>query len=363
MIDTILTIMAVSGIGAGLAALLVVADRYISNYGECAIDVNDDRTLTVQGGGSLLETLTEEKIFIPSACGGRGSCGYCKVTVAEGAGPILPTEEPYLEADERERGVRLSCQVKVRNDLKISIPEELLSVREFDCVVVEIIDYTYDIKQFRFELKEPAEMSFIPGMYAQVLAPKYKGNPEEVYRAYSISSNPADTGAIELITRLAPNGICTTYLFEHLKVGDPVRINGPYGEFRLSETDAPVIFIAGGSGMAPIKSILHHMEATKCTRPATYFFGVNEPRDLFLVDEMRRFESTVPDFRFVPVMARPEGDWDGETGLVTEAIGRHFDDTSGHEAYLCGSPGMIDASIEVLTGLGMPEGNIYYDKF
>jgi Na+-transporting NADH:ubiquinone oxidoreductase subunit F len=365
MVATLLSVLVISAIGAGLATLLVVAERYITNYGECGIKINEEEAFTVRGGGSLLDTLTQKKIFIPSACGGRGSCGYCKVKVLEGGGPLLPTEEPYLDDKERKEGVRLSCQIKIREDVHIRIPEELLSIQEYRCVCVDVRELTYDIRQFRFELKEPNRLNFVPGHYVQVFTPAYEGSEEEVYRAYSISSDPADEGFIELIVRLVPNGICTTYLFDHLKVGDPVRINGPYGDFRLSETDTPIVFVAGGSGMAPIKSMLHHMVNIGNSRQATYFFGVNTLRDLFFVEEMKAFEGKLPNFRFVPVLAVPEpsGGWKGETGLVTEALDRSLNTAGSHEAYLCGSPGMIDASIVVLKRHGIPGEHIYYDKF
>lgn len=365
MVGTVLPVFVISAIGAGLATLLVLAERYITNYGECEVKINQEDSLQVKGGGSLLETLTQQKIFIPSACGGRGSCGYCKVKVLDGAGPLLPTEEPYLSDEERKGGVRLSCQVKIRNDVHIEIPEELLSIQEYQCVCTDIRDLTYDIKQFRFELKAPDRMNFVPGHYVQFFTPAYEESDEEVYRAYSISSDPAEEGIIELIVRLVPNGICTTYLFNHLGVGDPVRINGPYGDFRLSKTEAPIVFVAGGSGMAPIKSMLHQMVNTGSTRHATYFFGVNTLKDLFFVDEMKAFEEKLPNFRFVPVLAMPESGngWKGETGLVTEALDRKLNTAGSYEAYLCGSPGMIDATVAVLKGHGVPPEQIYYDKF
>lgn len=365
MFLTVVSVFVISAIGAGLATVLVFAERYITNYGECAIKINDEEGVVVKGGGSVLETLTQRKVFIPSACGGRGSCGYCKIKVVDGGGPLLPTEEPYLSPEERNEGIRLSCQVKIRNDVSIRIPEELLSVKEYECVCVDVRDLTYDIKQFRFELKEPDRMSFIPGHYVQVLCPAYEGSDEEVYRAYSISSGPSDEGFIELIVRLVPNGICTTYLFEHQKVGDPVRLNGPYGEFRLLKTDAPIVFVAGGSGMAPIHSMLHEMVRTGSDRQATYYFGVNTLRDLFFVEEMKAFEAKLPGFRFVPVLAMPEENngWKGEIGLVTEALDRNLDHAEPYEAYLCGSPGMIDASVKVLIGHGVPAEKIFYDKF
>ena len=361
----ILAVIVVSAIGAGLAAVLVFADRVIANYGPCEITVNDDKKFTVDGGGDLLEALRSQKIFSPSACGGRATCGVCKIKALDGAGPLLPTEEPFLDEKERLDNIRLSCQVKVRNDIRIEIPEELLAVKEFTCVCTKISDLTYDIKGFQFELQEPKTIDFVPGQYIQILTPAYEGNDEEVYRAYSLSSNPDKKNIIEIIIRLVPGGICTTYCFEHLKQGDTIKLNGPYGEFRLSETDAPIIFIAGGSGMAPINCILHQMKNSGNKRAAKYFFGVNEPRDMFMLDEMKQFEKELENFKYIPVMARP-GDgakWDGETGLVTEAVERNINNAAESEAYLCGSPGMIDASIKVLKQLGMPEDKIYYDKF
>jgi len=363
--STLISVLIVSTIGAGLAFLLVVSEHLIANYGECRIRINEDRELTVQGGKDLLSMLTAEKIFIPSACGGRATCGLCKVKVLEGAGPLLPTEEPYLSKQERESNVRLSCQVKVRNDLRILIPRELLSIREYACRCERIVDLTHDIKLFRLQLAEPATMDYIPGHYVQLLTPKYGKSREEVYRAYSIASDPTEKNIVELIIRLVPGGICTTYCFEHLKEGDAVTINGPYGEFRLSDTDAPMIFIAGGSGMAPMRCILHHMKNTGNPRKVVYFFGANKVKEMFMVDEMRRFELELADFRFVPVIANPDPNdaWEGETGLVTQAVQKSFQEASDYEAYLCGSPGMIDASIEVLRGLGIPEQSIFFDKF
>jgi Na+-transporting NADH:ubiquinone oxidoreductase subunit F len=366
MILSILTaVLVVSLIGAALAAVLVVSEYYLNNYGRCRITINDERELEVEGGKDLLSLLSSEKIFIPSACGGRSTCGLCKLKVLEGAGPLLPTEEPFLDEDERKSNVRLSCQVKVRQNLKIQIPKELFAIREYTCKCTEITELTYDIKQFRFELIEPQTIEYVPGQYVQLRAPAYKKSSEEVYRAYSISSDPAQKHIIELIIRLVPGGICTTYCFEYLKVGDEVKMNGPYGEFRLSETEAPIVFIAGGSGMAPIKCILHQMKNTENKRKATYYFGANQPRDLFLLDSMKEFENNLPDFKFVPVVAQPENDNPGkyEKGLVTDAVRRGLKNASESEAYLCGSPGMIEAAIKVLRELGMDETNIFYDKF
>jgi Na+-transporting NADH:ubiquinone oxidoreductase subunit F len=366
MILTIFTaVMVVSSIGASLAAVLVVSEHYLNDYGRCRITINDERELDIEGGRDLLSLLTAEKIFIPSACGGRSTCGLCKLKVLEGAGPLLPTEEPYLDDTERNSNIRLACQVKVRRDLKIEIPKELFAIREYTCKCTEISDLTYDIKQFRFELTEPKTMDYIPGQYIQLQTPAYKKSNEEVYRAYSIASDPAQKNIIDLIIRLVPGGICTTYCFEYLKVGDEVKMNGPYGEFRLSETNAPIVFIAGGSGMAPIKCMLHHMKNTQNKRKATYYFGANRPRDLFMLDLMKEFEKQLQDFHFVPVLSEPNqgGNLEYEKGLVTDAVKRNLKNATESEAYLCGSPGMIDAAIKVLSELGTGEGNIFYDKF
>ncbi len=361
----IISVLIIAAIGAVLAALLVIAEFFLANYGQCKITINDEKELTVTGGASLLSTLNAEKIFIPSACGGRGTCAMCKLQVLDGAGSALPTEEPYLDKTELAENVRLSCQVKVRNDLKIQIPEELFAVKEYTATCSEIRDLTHDIKLFRFELIKPDSIEFVPGQYMQLLAPKYAKSKEEVYRAYSTASDPAEKNFIEMIIRLVPGGICTTYCFEYLKVGDTVKMTGPYGDFQLQDSDAEMIFIAGGSGMAPFVSILHQMKNQGIGRKATYYFGANLVKELFYLDEMKRFEEVLPNFRFVPVVYKPGEDesWNGETGLVTEAVQRNFSDASNCQGYLCGSPGMIDASIKVLKQLGMKESQVYYDKF
>ncbi|MBN1864766.1 MAG: 2Fe-2S iron-sulfur cluster binding domain-containing protein [Victivallales bacterium] len=358
-------ILIISSIGAALAAILVFCEKYVVNYGPCKIIVNDEKELNVQGGESLLTVLREEKIFIPSACGGRGTCGVCKVKVIDGAGPVLATETPFLTKKEQADNIRLSCQVKVRNNIAIEIPDELFNVKEFHAVCAEIKDLTYDMKRFRFDLKDPPVIKFTAGQYLQLLCPQYQDNSEEVYRAYSIASDPSADNIVDLIIRRVPNGICTTWCFDFLKEGDPVRMNGPYGDFHLSDTDAPMVFVAGGSGMAPFVSILHHMQNNHINRQIKYFFGGNAVKDLCMADEMEAFEDALEGFDFTPVVASPEDDesWDGETGLVTEAVQRQFDSLDGYEGYLCGSPGMIDAAIKVFVALGMPEDKIYFDKF
>jgi len=367
MIDFLLAILpsvAFLSLMAGvLALLLVIAEAHISNYGECKIVVNDEKEIAIAGGQSLLASLAARGIFLPSACGGRGTCAYCKAKVLEGGGPLLPTEEPYLTDDERKENVRLACQVKVRNDLKIDIPEELFNIREYRARVARIADLTYDIKELRLELTRPETIKFKAGQYVQLRAPKYPGNNQEAYRAYSVASPPSDNRAIELVIRKVPGGVCTTYVFEHLKEGDEVVFNGPYGEFTLCASDAQVVLVAGGSGFAPIRAMLLDNPEELERRNARFFFGANEKRDLFYTDLMKDITEKHPGIEFIPVLSRPSNGWDGETGLITQALERRLENADGKEFYLCGSPGMIDACVAIFTKKGASDDAIFYDKF
>ncbi|MDD5327751.1 MAG: FAD-binding oxidoreductase [Phycisphaerae bacterium] len=247
----------------------------------------------------------------------------------------------------------------------VKAPPKFPPVKKYVCRCTEILELAPDIKQFRLEFKKPETIDYVPGQYIQLLTPVYEKNSKEVYRTYSISSDPADKSAIELIIRRIPGGISTTYCFEYLKVGDEVEIKGPYGKLRLSNTNAPIVFMAGGSGMAPIKCMLHYMKNTGNKRKATYYFGGNKVEDLFYVDLMREFESVIADFRFVPTVAETgQGEnWDGKVGLVTQVVKEDLKNAPECEAYLCGSPGMVDASIKVLKEMGIGEERIFYDKF
>ncbi len=361
----LLGIAAISGIATFLAILMMIADATIANYGEVSIKINNEKEIKVKGGKPLLSTLMEEKIFIPSACGGRGSCGMCKVKVLSEAGNYLPTELPWISEEEKKENIRLSCQLKLKKDISIQIPEELFNVKEYRCTVSSLKNLTYEIKEVRLRLVEPNEINFRAGQYIQFEVPEYELTKERVYRAYSIASPPSSKNEIELEIRLVSNGICTTYIFQYLKEGDEIIINGPYGEFYLRESDNEIVFIAGGSGMAPIKSMLLDMAEKKINRKATYFFGARSLRDLFLLDKMKELEESLPNFRFIPALSepKPEDNWTGETGLITEVLDRHISNGENIDAYLCGSPGMIDASVRVLTSKGVPENRIFYDKF
>lgn len=329
------------------------------------VDINGQKQIKVQGDQSLYNALAANDIFIPSACGGRAVCGYCKVKVTKGGGAVVIAELPFLSEQELRDNIRLSCQVNICNDISVEIADPILCRRQYKCRCSEIEQLTSDIKRFRFDLVRPKSINFVPGQYIQLLTPVYFEGGEEVYRTYSIASDPADKSAIELIIRRVPNGISTTYCFDHLKVGDATRFNSPGGDFHLSDAESPILFIAGGSGMAPIRCILGDMRNTGNKRKATYYFGANKVSELFMLDEMKQFENDIESFRFVPVVASPDKDeqWDGLTGLVTEAVERDIENAANCEAYLCGSPGMIAASGKVLTNLGVPDDKMFYDNF
>ena len=226
-----------------LTIFLLLAEKFLADYGICEVTINSgERIFEIDGGCTLLSALSENEIFIPSACGGKGSCGYCKVSVLSGAGQVLPTETPYLTRKEIRSNVRLACQVKVKEKLDLHIPEELLNVKLYKSEVKSIRDLTYDIKEVCFSLLEPNEITFHPGQYAQVLAP---GPDGDVFRAYSISSPVNVTDSVELNVRLVPGGIASTYI-HNLKVGDPVTFTGPFGEWRLSEDPESELICVGG---------------------------------------------------------------------------------------------------------------------
>ncbi len=363
----ILTVAVLVGINGLLALLLVVAERFFANYGECNITINEERELRVSGGSSLLVALKTDKIFLPSACGGRGTCAYCKCKITEGGGPVLPTEESLLSQDEIADGLRLACQVKVKSDLAIRLPEELFQIQEFKARVAGLEDLTYDIKLVKLHLVDPTDIQFTPGQYVQLQNKPYAKVKESVSRAYSIASSATETKTIDLMIRLVPEGLVTTWVHHHLKQDEEVVFTGPMGDFRLHEGDGEIIMIAGGSGMAPMVSILDELARKKSQRKITFFFGAVSKKDLFYVDEMKQFQEKIPNFTFVPALSQPdpEDNWKGETGLITIPVENHIKkiDTAKSQAYLCGSPGMINACIKVLSSHGITKERIFFDPF
>lgn len=367
MTTILTTVLIITGITTTLAILITFANAFIADYGERKITINDEKELVVEGGQSILSALVSNEIFIPSACGGKGSCGYCKAKVLEGGGPVLATELSYLTEEDQENDIRLTCQVKVKEDMKIEIPEELFNVKQFQGKVVFSKDLTDKIKHLRIKITDGQEIDFKPGQYVQLLAPPYPGNAEEVFRAYSIASSPDQKDQIDLIIGYVEEGLVTTYVHEHLSEGDEVTFNGPFGDFYLNEeSSSDMYMVAVGTGMAPIRSILHYMNKHNIERKVRYYFGARKPKDLFMEEEMAELEDEMYDFKFIPVLSRAEeNEWDGETGRVTDLVNKYLEDKAEREceAYLCGSAPMIDSTEKALIEKGLKEDKVFYDKF
>ncbi len=332
----------------------------------CTVTINNgDKIVSIKHGSSLLAGLARNGIFVPSACGGNARCGYCKVKVLSGGGVVTGPEEPLLTIEEKAAGIRLSCQVKVQNDLSIEIPAGLFSVKRFSGRIVKRELLTYDILYLSIECVNPKTIEFSAGQYVQIKSMPYDGK-EAVLRNFSIASPPSRQTGIELMVRKTLNGVFTPWVFDHVKAGDSISFTGPFGDFKISENaETPMLFIAGGSGMAPVWSILQDMREKKTMRPLCYFFGAVTQRDLFFTERLIEMEKEFHEFRFIPALSNEplESNWRGERGLITDVVARHMPDCKNREAYLCGSPGMINACIKVLRNNGMPEKNIYFDKF
>ncbi len=362
----IANILVISGIGAVLALLLELADRFIADYGECQIRINGEKELTVQGGSPLLFTLQDEGIFIPSACGGKGTCAYCKVKVLEGGGPVLPTELPYLTSEETEDHIRLSCQVKVRSDLAIEIPDDLFLIREFKVRVDRIEELTLYIKGITLALVAPEEgIAHKPGQYIQLEIPKYKLSSAPEFRAFSMASLPGKGQKIELFVGLVEKGIVSTYIHDYLKEGDELVMRGPFGDFYYRDSEREILMIATGTGLAPILSILRHMREDKVRRETTLFFGTRVEEDLYCVEELRELEKELPDFSYIPTLSRvpDSSSWEGERGRVTDLIEKRIPDGADLDVYICGSAEMVDSCLKILEKKRIPGEQVYFDKF
>jgi len=355
-----------SGIAALLALLLEIARGVIADYPDVALTINRKKTLTVKGGAPLLSTLQDQGIFLPSACGGRGTCALCKARIEEGGGPVLPTETPYLTEEEIRDGIRLSCQIKVRGDLKIEIPEELFQVQEYRTRTERISTLTPFIKAFRFHVLEPEEgVSFLPGQYIQLQIPAGKSSQAPPYRAYSIASSASEPRHIDIIVARIDKGEVSTYLHERLREGMELTMRGPFGDFYLREGDRDLLFVATGSGLAPILAILRHMAESGIRRRTTLYFGNRRPDDLFGMEELRDLGKSLPGFHFVPVLSRipPGTTWTGERGRVTDLIQKNITRNAPLDVYICGSSGMVEDSRSRLLEKGIPSERIFFDRF
>ena len=364
MTSALLAVGVTTGIFTLLSIWLLISERYLANYGPVKVNINDgSRVFERTGGITLLNALYQNEVFIPSACGGKGSCGYCKVKVESGGGPVLPTETTVLTRGEARSGIRLACQLKLKEDLKMRIDEQLLSVRLFRARVSKIAQLTHDIKEINLELIEPEEIEQHPGQYIQIEAPGPEG---PVHRAYSISSPASEKHRVQLIVRLVPGGIASTYIHD-LEEGDEVTFTGPYGDFRLSEDPSKdIVLVAGGCGMAPVKDIAYTTLERWPARDIYLFFGARTTKDIFYLDQYKELEKEYPNLHVIYALSDPldeEEEWEGETGFIHLSVDKHLKDRENGQAFLCGPPPMIDAVTEVLKEKGLDDADIFYDKF
>lgn len=364
-----MTVASITGISAALTVIISLAEMKLNDYGICNLDINNGaRELEVQGGQYLLNSLAANKIFIPSACGGKATCGLCKLQVMEGAGPLLPTEEPYLTPEEVDQDFRLACQVKIKTDMKLLIPEELFNIKEYLTTVDVLEDLTHDIKLVRLKLPEGEDLNFKPGQFMQFYTKPYGKIKESVFRAYSISSPPSEEGYVEFGIRLVPDGVATNYVHTALSEGDEVQLSGPYGDFYYRGDTKKMVMVGGGSGLAPLRSLALDNLEKGVDADMTLYFGAQRPRDLYYTEEFRQKEKEHDNFKLIQSLSRvqEEDDWDGLTGRITVHLDedlKNMEDTSEVEAYLCGSPGFLASVRKILVDNGVPSNQIYFDEF
>lgn len=392
-----------------LVASLLYARTKLSPQGKVKVNINDDKTIEVEPGSSILSTLSNQNIFLPSACGGGGTCGMCKCQVVEGGGDILPTETGFFTRKEIQNNWRLGCQVKIRNDVKIKVPESVLGIKKWECEVVSNRNVATFIKEFVVKLPEGETLNFQSGGYIQIDVPKYDmafkdiqveeqfrddwdklklwdlkmKNTEETFRAYSMANHPAEGNIVMLNIRIAtppwdrakggfmdvPPGICSSYIFSR-KPGDKVTVSGPYGEFHIKPTKNEMIYIGGGAGMAPLRSHIFHLFQTAHTdRKVSYWYGARSKREIFYEDEFEAIESKNPNFKFNIALSepKPEDNWQGYVGFIHQVLYDHYlskhDSPEDIEYYLCGPPVMNDAVQKMLYNLGVPSEMIAFDDF
>jgi Na+-transporting NADH:ubiquinone oxidoreductase subunit F len=354
-------ILVMTGFVLFILVIISLLKRFIAVYGEYRITVNGEKILTVPGGKPLSQALFEEKIYVPSACGGRGTCGFCKVLITEGAGEALPIEEMILNYADLRRGFRLSCQTKIRGDLAVTVPEELLNIKEYHGVVKDTRLLTKDIKRISIAIREPREeFSFKSGQYVLIQV-----GPTET-RAYSIASSIRIKDEIQVEVKLIPNGLGSGYLHS-LGEGDAVTFFGPYGQFFLQDTHHKIICVAGGVGLAPMKPIIEDALYRYPNRDVELYYGSHTLADLYDHESFIALDERAERFAYHPALdVAPEEAPRGfpiDTGFIHNTIRMHLTRGEDSEAYLCGPPPMIDAVIKVLVEKGVPEIRILYDKF
>ena len=396
-----------------LVGMLLFAKAKLTPKGEVKVDINHgEKELVTEPGSTLLATLGNNKIFLPSACGGKGSCGMCRCQVESGAGSILPTETGFFSYKQQHDNWRLACQVKVKENIEMHIPEEVLGIKKWECEVVSNRNISTFLKEFVVKLPEGENLKFKSGGYIQIDVPaidvdfktfdideKYKAdwermkmfdlkmhNPEATYRAYSMANSPAEGNIIMLNIRIATPpfdkaiggfanvnpGICSSYIFSR-KPGDKVSISGPYGEFFLRDTNNEMMFIGGGAGMAPMRSHIFNLFHTMHTdRKVTFWYGARALQEAPYVDEFNKIQEENPNFHWTLALDRPDPVADAagvayKPGFVHQVIFENYlknhENPEDVEYYLCGPPMMISAVTKMLYDLGVPDENVMYDNF
>ncbi|MFQ6610936.1 MAG: NADH:ubiquinone reductase (Na(+)-transporting) subunit F [Fidelibacterota bacterium] len=390
-----------------LVAVLNAAEKRLLPQGEVKILLNDDeeKSPIVKPGGNLLSALSSNQIFLPSACGGGGTCGMCTCQILSGGGQILPTELSHISRSKAKDNWRLACQVKVREAMEVKIPEEIFNIQKWECTVRSNKNVATFIKELILELPKGEELKFKNGGYIQIDIPEYdisfstfdveeeyRGdwdkfnmwdlhhkNDEPIFRAYSMANHPAEGNIVMLNVRIAtpppklwnevPPGVSSTYIFD-LKPGDKVMISGPYGEFFLKDTQREIVFVGGGAGMAPMRSHIFHLFKTeKTTRKVSFWYGARSMREMFYHDEFLEIAKEFPNFSYNVALSEPlkEDNWDGPTGFIHQVLYNNYlkdhEDPTEIEFYMCGPPMMIEAADNMIYNLGVDPENIMYDKF
>ncbi len=388
-----------------LVIIILCAKKAFVPSGDVQLEINDSKTLTIPAGGKLLGALADNGVFVSSACGGGGTCAQCLVRVTDGGGEILDTERTHINNKEAREGYRLSCQVAVKQDMKIEVPPEVFETKQWECTVRSNRNVATFIKELVLELPEGEQVDFKSGGYIQIQAPphvvhykdfeieeefhedwdtynvwRYTSQvDEEVIRAYSMANYPGEKGIIMLNVRVAsppprapegtPPGKMSSYIFG-LKPGDKVTISGPYGEFFIKDTDSEMVYIGGGAGMAPLRShIFELFKNRKTDRKVSYWYGGRSSRELFYIDHFRGIEEEFPNFKFNIALSepKPEDNWDGYVGFIHQVVLENY--LKDHPApedieyYLCGPPMMNAAVFKMLDDLGVEPENIAFDDF
>lgn len=357
----ILPLAVMNGLAVTILILIALLKRFVASYGECELNINGQKNITVQGGSYLNKILFENKIFIPSACGGKGTCSFCRVKIIEGVPDPLPVEEILINYKDINDGYRLSCQTKIRSNMRLELPEELLSIKEYHGIIENTDTVTRDIKRININIEEPKEgITFKSGQY--ILVEVEKGET----RAYSISSTERLPTKVQVEVKLVPNGLGSSYLHS-LVEGDKLRFFGPYGQFYLRDTSHKVVCIAGGVGLAPMKPIIFETLQRYPDRNVELYYGARKLSDLYDHDLFVNLGKNHDKFRYFPALETTEGERVCEVpftlGFVNKGLNENLTDGTKSEAYLCGPPVMIDSAIKVLLEKGVPEIRILYDKF